>query len=242
MNADPGSPKVLVVEDEAEMRSLLQRYLGENGFRVRALPDGAGLERLLTREPFDAMVLDLMLPGDDGLSLCRQLRARGETLPILMLTARGDPVDRIVGLEMGADDYLAKPFVPRELLARLQALLRRQKQYARGVPGGPGAVIRFGPYTLEAGTRRLLHEDRPVDLTGGEFALLFALASNPNRPLGRERLIELAYGRDHDATDRSIDVQILRLRRAIETDPARPRFIQTVRGVGYVFTGAEPVP
>jgi two-component system phosphate regulon response regulator OmpR len=247
VNERPDPPRILVVEDDPDMRALLQRYLGENGYTVRVAGDGAQLERMLRRESFDAMVLDLMLPGDDGLTICRRLRAHGETLPILMLTARGDPVDRIVGLEIGADDYLGKPFVPRELLARIQALLRRQLHFARGVAGAAvaqgqsGRAIRFGPFTLETGTRRLMRDAQPVGLTGGEFALLHALASNPQRPLGRERLIELAHGRDHDANDRSIDVQILRLRRVIEDDPARPRYIQTVRGVGYVFVGGEPV-
>jgi two-component system phosphate regulon response regulator OmpR len=232
------APRILVIDDEAEMRGLLSRYLSENGYRVRTAHDGVEMERLLRRESFDLLVLDLMLPGDDGLALCQRLRAQGETIPILMLTARGDPIDRIVGLEIGADDYLGKPFVPRELLARIQALLRRQNLVARHA-NKPGAdrALRFGPFCLDPVAHQLSRDDVPVELTSGEFALLAVLAANPNRPLGRERLIELAYGRDRDVGDRSIDVQILRLRRAIEDDATKPRYIRTVRGIGYVFTG-----
>ncbi|HUN92531.1 MAG TPA: response regulator [Burkholderiaceae bacterium] len=238
MNDTVTAHKLLVVEDDGDMRGLLLRYLGESGFSVRAVADGGALDRQLQRESFDALILDLMLPGEDGLSILRRLRAGGETLPILVLTARGDPVDRVIGLEIGADDYLAKPFLPRELLARIQALLRRQRRYSLGAAAPTGTTIRFGPFTLEVEARRLMRDAQPVPLTGGEFNLLLALASNPQRPLGRERLIELAYGRDHDANDRSIDVQILRLRRSIEADAANPRYIQTVRGIGYVFVPA----
>jgi two-component system, OmpR family, phosphate regulon response regulator OmpR len=244
MNDEPADehanqPRILVVEDEAEMRALLQRYLGENGYHVRVASDGVAMERLLRREPFDLLVLDLMLPGEDGLAICARLRAQGETLSILMLTARGDPVDRIVGLEIGADDYLPKPFVPRELLARIQALLRRRNVLSNRSAAAVSSPIRFGPFTLDPGAYRLSCDGRPVELTGGEFALLAVLVANPRRPLGRERLIELAYGRDHDAGDRSIDVQVLRLRRAIEDDPGKPRWIRTVRGVGYMFVGDD---
>jgi two-component system phosphate regulon response regulator OmpR len=227
--------RILIADDEAELRGLLQRYLTEQGLTVRAVPDAAGAEKLLARERFDVLVLDVMMAGEDGLSLCRRLRAQGETVPILMLTARGDPVDRIIGLEMGADDYLAKPFNPRELLARLQAMVRRQRML--GVHGGPqGDVpIVFGRYTLFPAQRRLQKEGQDVPLSTAEFSLLHALATNPNRPLGRDRLIELTRGRDHEATDRSIDVQVMRLRRLIEDDPSAPKHIQTVWGVGYVF-------
>ncbi len=226
--------KVLVLDDDAELRAMLQRYLSDQGFAVRTVADAAQLDKLLQREPFDILILDLMMPGEDGLSICRRLRALGENIPIIMLTARGDPIDRIVGLEMGADDYLPKPFNPRELVARIQAIKRRQEL------GGVSAktleeVIRFGPFTLDLMRRSLLREEIEINLSSGEFELLRVLACNPNRPLGRERLIELAKGRDHDATDRAIDVQILRLRRHLEIDPAQPRYIQTVRGVGYVF-------
>ena len=237
---------VLIADDEAELRGLLQRYLGEQGLKVRAVQDAASAERLLARERFDVLVLDVMMPGEDGLSLCRRLRHAGETVPILMLTARGDPVDRIIGLEMGADDYLPKPFNPRELLARIQAMVRRQKLL--GAHGGPlgDEPVHFGRYTLHAAQRLLERDDEPVALTTGEFQLLHALVMNPNRPLGRERLIELVKGQDreHEVTSRSIDAQVMRLRRAIEQDPSAPRHIQTVWGRGYVFVpdgGSTPV-
>ena len=232
--------RILVADDEADLRALLQRYLSDQGYAVRTVDGGAPLDKLLARERFDVLVLDVMMPGEDGLSICRRLRAQGETIPIVMLTARGDPLDRIIGLEMGADDYLPKPFNPRELLARIQALVRRQRMLGAhtGPLAGDGQVA-FGDFTLHLGERRL---ERRVDgaaqdvpLTTREFTLLQALAQHPNRPLGRDRLIELARGRDHEATDRSIDVQVMRLRRLIEVDPAQPRHIQTVWGVGYVF-------
>lgn len=227
--------RILIADDEADLRSLLQRYLGEQGMTVRAAPDAAAAEKLLARERFDVLVLDVMMPGEDGLSLCRRLRAQGETVPILMLTARGDPVDRILGLEMGADDYLPKPFHPRELLARVQAMVRRQRML--GAHGGPlgEEPVQFGRYTLLAAQRRLLADGEDLNLSTVEFNLLHALVLNANRPLGRDRLIELTRGRDHEATDRSIDVQVMRLRRLIERDPSSPRHIQTVWGVGYVF-------
>jgi len=234
MNESPA--RILIVDDEADLRALLQRYLSDQGCVVRTVESAEPVERLLARERFDVLVLDVMMPGEDGLSVCRRLRVQGETIPIVMLTARGDPVDRIVGLEMGADDYLAKPFNPRELLARIQALVRRQR--ILGAHTGPlaqQAVLRFGAFVLKLGERRLEKGDAHLPLTTGEFALLQALAQHPNRPLGRDRLIELSRGRDHEATERSIDVQVMRLRKLIEDDPATPRFIQTVWGTGYVF-------
>jgi len=228
--------RVLVVDDEADLRALLQRYLTDQGCFVRAVDGAAALDKLLSRERFDVLVLDLMMPGEDGLAICRRLRAQGETIPIVMLTARGDPLDRIIGLEMGADDYLPKPFTPRELLARIQALVRRQR--VLGAHTGPMAsegALRFGTHTLHLGERRLEREGVDVPLSTAEFSLLRAFAQHPNRPLGRDRLIELAHGRDHEATDRSIDVQVMRLRRLIEAEPARPHHIRTVWGVGYVF-------
>jgi two-component system phosphate regulon response regulator OmpR len=231
--------KILVLDDEPDLRALLQRYLTEQGFAVRAVAEPAQLDRLLQRESFDLIVLDVMLPGEDGLSICRRLRTKGETIPIIMLTARGDPVDRIVGLEMGADDYLPKPFNPRELVARIQAQLRRQSMLGGHLHQGKEEQIRFGPFRLNLTVRRLHRNDEVVPLTSGEFGLLKALACNPGRPLSRERLMELARGREHDALDRSIDVQILRLRRLIEDDPTDPRYIQTVWGIGYLFV-ADP--
>jgi two-component system phosphate regulon response regulator OmpR len=228
--------RVLVADDEADLRALLQRYLSDQGCFVRTVDGGTALDKLLTRERFDVLVLDVMMPGEDGLAICRRLRSQGETIPIIMLTARGDPLDRIIGLEMGADDYLPKPFTPRELLARIQALVRRQRMLgAHAGPPGSDGVIAFGEHTLHIGERRLERGGAEVPLSSAEFALLRAFALNPNRPLGRDRLIELAHGRDHEATDRSIDVQVMRLRRLIEADPAEPRHIRTVWGVGYVF-------
>ncbi len=231
----PDPARILIADDEAELRGLLQRYLTEQGLTVRTVPNAAGADKLLSRERFDVLVLDVMMPGEDGLSLCARLRARGETVPILMLTARGDPIDRVVGLEMGADDYLPKPFNPRELLARLQAMVRRQRML--GVHGVPVSEepLSFGRHTLYAAQRRLDKDGQEVPLSSAEFSLLLALAQHPNRPLGRDRLIELTRGRDHAATDRSIDVQVMRLRRLIEDDPAQPRHLRTVWGVGYVF-------
>ncbi|WCM93068.1 two-component system response regulator OmpR [Acidovorax sp. NCPPB 2350] len=235
--------RILVADDEPDLRALLQRYLGDHGYAVRAVDGAAALDRLLARERFDVLVLDVMMPGEDGLSVCRRLRAQGETIPILMLTARGDPVDRIVGLEMGADDYLPKPFQPRELLARIQALVRRQRML--GAHAGPAAQagrIAFGEFALWPGERRLERAGRDVPITTAEFALLLALARHPNRPLGRDRLIALAHGPEHVATDRSIDVQVMRLRKLLEADPARPRHIRTVWGVGYVFVPDAAAP
>jgi len=189
-----------------------------------------------TRERFDLIVLDLMLPGRDGLSVCRSLRAAENDIAIIMLTAKGDEIDRIVGLEMGADDYLPKPFNPRELTARIQAVLRRKTPMPNaGAPSVEDATVRFGPYTLELSTRRLTRGDEPVPLTTGEFALLRVLASNPKVPLTREKLLDMARGREHEYFDRSVDVQVSRLRRLLEVDPGNPRYIQTVWGVGYVF-------
>jgi two-component system phosphate regulon response regulator OmpR len=233
-------PRFLIADDDAEIRALLTRYFNEQGVGVRVVADAVAAERLLARERFDVLVLDIMMPGEDGLSLCRRLRSMGETIPILMLTARGDPVDRIIGLEMGADDYLPKPFNPRELLARLQAMVRRQRLL--GAHGGPlgDEVVHFGSYALYAARRQLHRHGEPVSLTTGEFTLLHVLVMHANRPLGRDRLIELAKGRDHDVTERSIDAQVMRLRRAIEDDPGAPRYIQTVWGVGYVFVPDKP--
>lgn len=228
------SVSVLLLDDDAELRSLLQRYLVEQGMQVRAIGDPGQLDRLLNRDRFDVLILDLMLPGEDGLAICRRLRAAGEAIPIIMLTAKGDPVDRIIGLEMGADDYVGKPFTARELVARIQALLRRQRLTLNaGRP--PEEVLRFGAFVLNGTARTLHRHGEEVPLGSAEFALLRALAGNAGRPLSRDRLLELAHGRDHEALDRSIDVQVMRLRKAIEDNPAEPRHIRTVWGVGYVF-------
>ena len=182
------------------------------------------------------MILDLMLPGEDGLSICRRLRGAGESMPIIMLTAKGDDVDRIVGLEVGADDYLTKPFNPRELVARIQAVLRRRPP--AGPPGAPTTevqVVEFGAFRFNLAARSLTKNGQDMSLTTGEFALLKVLVQHPRSPLSRDKLMELARGREFGAFDRSIDVQISRLRKLIEPDPAKPAFIQTVWGFGYVF-------
>ena len=236
--------RVLILDDEVEMRALLQRYLQGQGFSVSVAQDAAQLDTLLSRTGYDVLVLDLMMPGENGLSICRRLRAAGETIPIIMLTARGDPVDRIIGLEMGADDYLAKPFEPRELAARLQALVRRQSLYAKGSARSEEPVLVFGRFRLDFAARRLYRDGQELPLTSGEYGLLHSLAANPNRVLGRDRLLELLQKLGHDraesVTVRAIDVQILRLRRLLEDDPTQPRYIQTVWGKGYVFVPGDP--
>ena len=236
MSETPG--KILVLDDEPELRALLGAYLGSRGYLVRQAEDAAHLDRLLARESFDVLILDVMMPGEDGLSICKRLRLAGETIPILMLTARRETIDRIVGLEMGADDYLGKPFEPRELLARIEAMLRRQRILGAHDKQFPDAVVAFGPYRLDTTKRSLSKAGAPVPLSSAEYELLRVLAANQGRPLSRERLVELSHGRDADVTDRSVDVQILRLRRLLEEDPARPRHIVTVRGKGYVLTTA----
>jgi len=228
--------RIAVVDDDLRLRDLLSRYLSEQGFAVQTVADGAALDRLLERERVDLIVLDLMLPGEDGLAICRRLRGQALDVPIVMLTARGDDVDRIVGLELGADDYLPKPFNPRELVARIHAVLRRRR--APVPPGAPLAadrVIEFGRCRLDLGTRSLQRDGKDLPLTTGEFALLKVFVENPRRPLSREKLMALARGRDHEAFERAIDVQVSRLRKLIEEEPSKPRHIQTVWGFGYVF-------
>lgn len=227
--------KILVVDDDMRLRALLERYLTEQGFQVRSVANAEQMDRLLTRESFHLMVLDLMLPGEDGLSICRRLRSQSNPMPIIMVTAKGEEVDRIVGLEIGADDYIPKPFNPRELLARIRAVLRRQANELPGAPSQEEAVIAFGKFKLNLGTREMFREDEPMPLTSGEFAVLKALVSHPREPLSRDKLMNLARGREYSAMERSIDVQISRLRRMVEEDPAHPRYIQTVWGLGYVF-------
>ena len=228
--------RILVVDDDLRLRDLLLRYLTEQGFAVDAAHDAAAMDRALAAKTYELLVLDLMLPGEDGLSICRRLRAAKNDLPIIMLTAKGDDVERIVGLEMGADDYLPKPFNPRELVARIQAVLRRRAPTPPpGAPSGSEGSIAFGSFTLNLATRRLVRGDSEISLTTGEFSLLKILATHPREPLSRDKLMQLARGRDHEAFDRSIDVQVSRLRKIIEPDPANPIHIQTVWGFGYVF-------
>jgi two-component system phosphate regulon response regulator OmpR len=233
MNASP--PRVIVIDDDTELLGMLRRYLGEHGFQVLALANSERLDRILQREPYDALVLDIMMPGEDGLSVCRRLRAQDHTIPILMLTARGDPVDRIVGLEMGADDYLAKPFDPRELIARLNAMLRRQKMQHKAATWSNDDIILFGPFSLNISRMQLLRDERVITLSSMEFQVLRVFASNPHRPMSRDNLLDKVKGREHESLERSLDVQVLRLRRKIEDDPASPKYIRTIWGVGYMF-------
>ena len=227
--------KILMVDDDLRMRELLQRYLGEQGFTVKAVSDATEMNAAMAHEQPDVIVLDLMLPGEDGLAICRRLRASGSTIPIVMLTARGDEIDRIIGLEMGADDYLPKPFNPRELLARINAVMRRQVMMPPSAPVPEAENISFGEFTFDPSTRSLSRNGTPVAITSGEFALLKVFVDHPRQPLSRDRLMQLARGRELDVFDRSIDVQVSRLRRLIEPDPAHPRYLQTMWGFGYVF-------
>lgn len=228
------SPHILVVDDDHEIRDLLARFLKEHGLRVTTAADGREMRRALDGWKVDLIVLDLMLPGEDGLTLCRKLRAES-TIPVIMLTAMGEEVDRIVGLEMGADDYIAKPFSPRELLSRIKAVLRRAKGAPEAAAGG--AVIRFAGWSLDLDKRELHRGDGVmVPLSGGEFDLLAAFVTHPGRVLSRDQLLDLARGREAQPFDRSIDVQVSRLRRKIEEDPKEPVLIKTVRSGGYMFT------
>ncbi len=227
--------KILIVDDDERLRRLLERFLTEQGYRVRGVENAEQMDRILGRELFNLVVLDLMMPGEDGLSVCRRLREDNNQIPIIMLTAKGDEASRIHGLELGADDYLAKPFNPRELLARIKAVLRRQSTSVPGAPSSEEASVSFGDYSLSLATRELRKGDEVHMLTTGEFAVLKALVEHAREPLTRDKLMNLARGREWDALERSIDVQVSRLRRMIEPDPSKPRYIQTVWGVGYVF-------
>lgn len=227
--------KILLVDDDARLRDLLTRYLMEQGFTTKAVADAAGMDRALHREHFDLIVLDLMLPGEDGLAICRRLRGDDNQIPIVMLTAKGDEVDRIIGLEMGADDYLPKPFNPRELVARIHAVMRRRPSTLPGAPTIEDEIVSFGSVTVNLGTRSLRRNGEEIPLTTGEFSLLKVLLQHPRQPLSRDKLMELARGREYGVFDRAIDVQVSRLRKLVEDDPAKPRYIQTVWGFGYVF-------
>ena len=230
-----GEKKILVVDDDKRLRDLLQRYLGEQGFAVRTAENAQAMDKSLARESVDLIILDLMLPGEDGLSICRRLRADQTPPAIIMLTAKGDEIDRIVGLEMGADDYLPKPFNPRELVARIQAVLRRQISVVPGAPTGEDKLIAFGDVEVDLATRTLKRDGEQLPLTTGEFAVLKVLLEHPRQPLSRDRLMTLARGREQGPYDRAIDVQVSRLRKLVEADPATPRYLQTVWGFGYVF-------
>jgi len=236
MAAMQTTPHVLIVDDDREIRDLLARFLAKHGLRVTTARDGGDMFKALGEWRIDLVVLDLMLPGEDGLSLCRRLRA-ASAMPVIMLTAMGEETDRIVGLEMGADDYLPKPFNPRELLARIKAVLRRSAALPERPSEAAGAILRFAGWTLDLATRRL---ESPagvvVPLSAGEFDLLQAFVDHPRRVLTRDQLLDLSRGRAAAPFDRSVDIQVSRLRRKIEADGKDPQIIRTVRGGGYMFT------
>jgi len=227
--------RILMVDDDLRMRELLQRYLTEQGFDIKTVSDSKEMDAILEEEEFDLFVLDLMMPGEDGLAVCRRLRAQNIITPIIMLTARGDEVDRIIGLEMGADDYLPKPFNPRELLARINAVLRRHEHSPNTTTSPVLETFPFGEFVFDAANRSLTKSGENITITSGEFALLKVFTEHPRQPLSRDRLMQLARGRELDVFDRSIDVQVSRLRRLIEPNPAQPRFLKTMWGFGYVF-------
>lgn len=226
---------VLIVDDDTEIRSLLREYLLKQGYRVTAVADGRGLRAAFETSRPDVIILDLMLPGEDGLALCRDLRARSD-VPIIMLTARGDETDRIVGLELGADDYVPKPFNPRELLARIKSVLRRARSLPENLKPVEGGLFRFAGWTLDDATRNLTSpEGVVVALSGTDFRLLRIFLDHPNRVLTRDQLIDLMLSREAGPYDRAIDVQVSRLRHRLSEDAKEPAIIKTVRGQGYVF-------
>ena len=226
---------IWVIDDDPELRKMVGTYLMDQGYEVRCLCDVKQMEARLEFQRPDLLVLDLMMPGDDGLTALRRLRDAGDDLPVVMLTARGDAVDRIIGLEQGADDYLGKPFLPRELSARIEAVLRRRSAAPAGTPLAEGGEGIFGENVLDLSARTLVKDGTPLVITSGEFSLLAAFVQHPHRPLSRERLIELARGPGSETDSRSMDVQVSRVRKLVEPDPTRPRYVQTVWGYGYVF-------
>ena len=232
------APALLMIEDDSRLAQMVVDYLGQSGYAVTHAADGeSGLEQLPLVMP-ELVVLDLMMPGIDGLEVCRRIRALPGGLgrvPVIMLTAKGDPMDRIIGLELGADDYLPKPFEPRELLARIRAVLRRRGDGAPGSVSRSTPVLRFGSLEIDRDARTVLVDDRPCELTSYQFDLLVAMAERAGRVLTRDQIMEAVRGRELDAFDRSIDVHIGRIRNAIEADSKEPKRILTVRGVGYVF-------
>ena len=226
-----GPSKLMVVDDDPRIRELLRRYLSDNGFSVSTAESGTAMNRLWQRERFDCLILDLMLPGEDGLSIAKRLKGQ-LNIPIIIVSAQGEDVDRIVGLEIGADDYIAKPFNPRELLARIRAVLRRAQNRPTTEPE---TVTRFGPFELDLNAHRLTREGKPVSLTSGEFDLLVILVAHPNKVLDRDRLLDLLTGAERSPFDRSIDVRVTRLRGKIEHNPSEPVYIKTIWGKGYMF-------
>ena len=236
ISAMQGGAHILIVDDHREIRDLVSRALSKEGFRVSAAADGRAMRKVLADSRIDLILLDLMLPGEDGLSLCRTLRAESN-IPIIMLTAKGDEVDRVIGLEMGADDYLPKPFGSRELIARIKAVLRRSQDNVETSPGRRPKRYRFDRWHLDTGARELLRDDGlTVPLSTGEYDLLIVMVERPQRVLSRDQLLDLARDRTTSAIDRSIDTQVSRLRKKLERDPSDPKIIKTVWGGGYMFT------
>jgi two-component system OmpR family response regulator len=235
----PSAPHILIVDDHREIRELVSRALAKEGFRVSVAADGSAMRGVLADGRIDLILLDLMLPGEDGLSLCRSLRSQSK-IPVIMLTAKGDEVDRVIGLEMGADDYLPKPFGSRELVARIRAVLRRSRDNpAAAAPGVQPKHYRFDRWRLDTGRRELIRDDGTVvPLSTGEYDLLVVFVERPQRVLSRDQLLDLARGRAATALDRSIDTQVSRLRRKLDDDPTNPSIIKTVWGGGYMFTPA----
>ncbi|MDE1179843.1 response regulator [Paraburkholderia sp.] len=231
--------QVLLVDDDEALRDLLRTFFQQRGVEISVLHDATHLARRLERERPSIIVLDLMMPGVDGLTALRQLRSSGDTIPVIMLTARADGVDRVIGLELGADDYLGKPFMPQELLARIHAVLRRHAALPAAVPAEKRDAIRFGRFRLDFATRTLFRDEEPLKLKGSEYALLEVLATHPMETLSRAKLVDLLHGPGADVTERGIDVPVWRLRRLLEDDPANPRRIQTMRGVGYMFVPGD---
>jgi two-component system phosphate regulon response regulator OmpR len=232
--------RILLIEDDSRLAGMVQEYLGKAGYHVIHAENGARGLALHAQEAVDVVILDLMLPDGDGLDICRQIRARSDS-PILMLTARGDPMDRVVGLEMGADDYLPKPFEPRELLARLRAILRRSRATPRtgSSEGSSPDVLRYGRLEIDRASREVRLDGAPCSLTGYQFALLLALAEHAGRVMSRDALMDAVKGEQFEAFDRSIDVHVSRIRAVIEDDPKKPRRVITVRGTGYVFAKVQ---
>jgi two-component system phosphate regulon response regulator OmpR len=225
--------KLLVVDDDPEIRELTEAYLSQQGFAVECVESGEAMMALLADHPVDLIILDLMLPGEHGLNLARQLK-RDDDIPIIIVSAQGDDVDRIVGLEVGADDYIAKPFNPRELLARVRAVLRRARRPAESREESADQ-LKFGPFCLDLAAHQLVRDGAPVPLTSGEFDLLAVLAQHPNKVLHRDRILDLLTGAERSPFDRSIDVRVTRLRSKIEPDPSNPQYIKTIWGKGYMF-------
>ncbi len=231
MATNPAS--ILIVDDDPKIRDLTTQYLIDQGLNVYAANGGKEMDNFIASHPVNLIILDLMMPEESGLAICQRLRGAGNFTPIIILTAKGDEIDRIVGLEMGADDYVSKPFNPRELLARINAVLRRNelKQSQNAMP----ETLSFGPFTFNSDSRSLTKNGTPISITSGEFELLKVFIDHPRQPLSRDQIMQLAKGRELDVFDRSIDVQISRLRKILEEDPTSPKFLQTMWGFGYIF-------